>query len=125
MRSWMNSLWIQWYLVMFGHDLHEISKSHMQSRDPIDPKAADVSIWVKEKGFINLSDFATLHLFTSRLCWLLNIWRSYVEYNIQNKSGREPSSHLSELIVSSCNDVVVGKSNHVFIIRDPHAILSL
>ena len=48
---------------MFGHDFHEISKLHMQSRDPIDPKAADVSIWVKEKGFINLSDFATLHLF--------------------------------------------------------------
>ena len=48
---------------MFGHDIHEISKLHMQSRDPTDPKAADVSIWVKEKGFINLSDFATLHLF--------------------------------------------------------------
>ena len=37
----------------------------------------------------------------------------------QNKSGREPSSHLSELIVSFCNDIVVGKCNHVFIIRDP------
>ena len=46
-----------------------------------------------------------------------------MNYNII-KSGREPSSHLSELIVSSCNNVVVGKSNHVFIIRDPHAILS-
>ena len=46
---------------MFGHDLHEISKLHMQSRDPIDPKAADVSIWVKEKG-VKLSDFATLQL---------------------------------------------------------------
>ena len=42
---------------MFDHDLHEISKSHMQSRDPIDPKATDVSIWVKGKAFINLSVF--------------------------------------------------------------------
>jgi hypothetical protein len=33
----------------------------MQSRDPIDTKATDVSIWVKgNKGFINLSDFATI-----------------------------------------------------------------
>ena len=32
----------------------------MQSRDPTDTKATDVSIWVKEKGFINLSDFATI-----------------------------------------------------------------
>ena len=43
----------------------------------------------------------------------------------QNKSGRELSSHLSELIVSFYNDVVVGKCNHVFIIRDPYAILFL
>ena len=48
---------------MFGRDLHKISKLHMQSRDPIDPKPADVSILVKEKGFINLSDFDTLQLF--------------------------------------------------------------
>ena len=48
---------------MFGRDLHKISKLHMQSRDPIDPKPAHVSILVKEKGFINLSDFATLQLF--------------------------------------------------------------
>ena len=67
---------------MFGRDLHKISKLHMQSRDPIDPKPADVSILVKEKGFINLSDFATLQLFTSRLCWLLRMWRSSVDYNI-------------------------------------------
>ena len=33
----------------------------MQSRDPIDPKAADVSIWVKEKD-VKLSDFTTLQL---------------------------------------------------------------
>ena len=46
---------------MFGQDLHEISKLHMPSRDPIDPDAADVSIWVKEKDF-KLSDFATLQL---------------------------------------------------------------
>jgi hypothetical protein len=32
----------------------------MQPRDPIDTKATDVSIWVKEKGFINLSDFTTI-----------------------------------------------------------------
>ena len=33
----------------------------MQLRDPIDPKAADVSIWVKEKD-VKLSDFTTLQL---------------------------------------------------------------
>ena len=46
---------------MFSQDLHEISKLHMLSRDPIDPDAADVSIWVKEKG-LKLSNLATLQL---------------------------------------------------------------
>ena len=39
----------------------EISKLHMLSRGPIDPDAADVSIWVKEKG-LKLSNLATLQL---------------------------------------------------------------
>ena len=30
---------------MFGHDLHEISKLHMQSRDPIDPKLLMYQYW--------------------------------------------------------------------------------
>ena len=30
-----------------GQDLHDITELNMLSRDPIDPDAADVSIWMK------------------------------------------------------------------------------
>ena len=45
--------------VFVGQDLHKISELNMPSRDPINPDAADVSVWMKEKGF-KLSHFAKL-----------------------------------------------------------------
>ena len=78
-------------------DLRGVSNLDVPSRDPIDlldPEEENVSIWKKK-----LINFLTLPCSTykSRLCWLRSTCGTTA---FKNKSGRELSSHLSELMVS-------------------------